>query len=195
MKVQKYTFPHSSFMAMEKDMGIIIDYILKNENLKKLLYYPTKDYDIRPNLTQEESISLFGSHIRLIPHLPVDPDIKSYLIISFDNFIENANNPEFRDNTIEFDILCHYNQWNLKDFKLRPYQIAAELDTMLNKQHLTGIGTLNFLGANEIVLNNEYAGICLIYSAIHGEEDRKNTANPANEKAMIDNFNAIFNED
>ena len=43
MKIETYKFPHSSFLAMEKDMSIIIDYILKNERLKKLLFYTTAD--------------------------------------------------------------------------------------------------------------------------------------------------------
>jgi len=56
----------------------------------------------------------------------------TYMIISFDNFIESSN-PEFRDNIIEFDIICHFEQWQLQDFDLRPYRIAAELDSMLDK--------------------------------------------------------------
>jgi hypothetical protein len=35
----------------------------------------------------------------------------SYVIISFDNFTTNVENPEFRDNIITFDIICHYDQW------------------------------------------------------------------------------------
>jgi hypothetical protein len=36
----------------------------------------------------------------------------------------------------------------LKDFELRPYKIAAEIDTMFNNKHLSGIGLLQFMGAN-----------------------------------------------
>ena len=42
---------------------------------------------------------------------------------------------------------------------------------MLNDRHLTGIGTLHFMGANQIILNDEFAGISLMYQAINGEED------------------------
>jgi hypothetical protein len=35
----------------------------------------------------------------------------------------------------------------MRDFQLRPYRIAAELDSMFSDRHLTGIGTLQFLGA------------------------------------------------
>jgi hypothetical protein len=30
----------------------------------------------------------------------------------------------------------------MKDFALRPYKIAGEIDSMLNKKRLTGIGTV-----------------------------------------------------
>jgi hypothetical protein len=35
----------------------------------------------------------------------------------------------------------------LEDFALRPYKIAAEIDSMFNNTHLTGIGELQFIGA------------------------------------------------
>ena len=65
---------------------------------------------------------------------------------------------------------------------------------MFDGQHLTGIGELEFLGANQIILTDEYAGLCLMYQAIHGEEDKKFMPNPNNEQQMIENFNKIFNE-
>ena len=37
--------------------------------------------------------------------------------------------------------------------------------------------------------------ICLMYEAIHGEEDRKFMPNPNNEEQFIENFNNIFNDD
>jgi hypothetical protein len=54
---------------------------------------------------------------------------------------------------------------------LRPYKIAAEIDTMFNGKSLTGIGELEFMGANQIVLTDEFAGLCLMYRAVHGGED------------------------
>jgi hypothetical protein len=32
-----------------------------------------------------------------------------------------------------------------------------------------------------LLLTNEYAGVCLQYEAIHGEEDKKNMPNPMDE--------------
>ena len=67
----------------------------------------------------------------------------------------------------------------MEDFKLRPYRIAAEIDSMFDGKHLTGIGELEFVGCNQVILTDEYAGVCLMYAAIHGEEDKKPMASPA----------------
>ena len=194
MKVQTYTYPKSSFLSLEKDMSIITSTMMKNERLKKLLYYNTKDCLDKDNLTQEQNIELFGKNIKLVPKLFVDGSVQNYVIVSFDNFTPNATNPEFRDNIIEFDIICHFDQWQLKDFQLRPYRIAAEIDSIFDGTHLSGIGELEFLGANQIILTDEYAGLCLMYQAIHGEEDKKFMPNPADEAQFIADFNKMMNE-
>ena len=195
MKIVSYTYPNSGFLSTEKDMGIIVNAIMKNDRLKKMLYYTTTDCLNKPKLTQEQTLDLFGKQIKIVPKLYVDGSVMNYIIISFDNFTLNATNPEFRDNIIEFDIVCHFDQWHMKDFELRPYKIAAELDSMFNEQHLTGIGTLKVLGKNQMILTDEYAGLCLMYQAVHGEEDKKKMPNPMDEQAFIENFDAMFNED
>ena len=179
MKVVNYEYPTSSFLSIQKDLGIITNKMMKNERLKRLLYYTTKDALNRTDsFSEEQTLELFQKHIKIIPKLYIDGSVLSYIIINFDNFTPNAENPEFRDNIITFDIICHFDQWNLGDFQLRPYRIAAEIDTMFNNKHLTGIGDLQFLGANQLILNDEFAGVSLMYQAIHGEEDKKHFPNP-----------------
>ena len=147
-----------------------------------------------PALTEDQTYELIGKNIKLVPKLYVDGSVLNYIVISFDNFITNQENPEFRNNLIEFDIICHFDQWQLNDFQLRPYRIAAELDSMFNGKHLTGIGELEFLGANQIILTDEYAGLCLLYQAIHGEEDKKKMPNPNDEEQFKENFDEVFNQ-
>jgi hypothetical protein len=69
MKIQTYKFPESSFLSVEKDYAILMDYILKDERLKKLLYYPYKDALSRSGLTQEQTRELIEKHIKVIPRL------------------------------------------------------------------------------------------------------------------------------
>lgn len=194
MKIENYQFPKSSFLSMEKDLEIITNAFFKNSRLKKLLYYTTNDALEKPALSQEQTREVFNKNVKIVPKLYIDGSVLSYIIISFDNFTPNATNPEFRDNVISFDIICHFDQWQLKDFQLRPYKIAAEIDSMFNGKHLTGIGELNFLGASQIILNEEYAGISLMYSAIHGEEDKKFMPNPMDEEQFLKDFNEFHNQ-
>lgn len=185
--------PKSSFLSMEKDMHLISNMMLKNNRLKKMLYYTTPDCLNKPNLSEDTSIEMFGKNIKMVPKLYVDNSVLNYIIVSFDNFTPNSTNPEFRDNIIEFDIICHFDQWTLKDFQLRPYRIAAEIDSMFNEKHLTGIGTLKFLGANQMILTDEYAGLCLMYAAIHGEEDKIDMLNPRDQEQFEKDFKDLMN--
>ena len=50
---------------------------------------------------------MFGKNIKNVPKLYVDGSVLTYIIINFDNF-QPSGNPEFRDNIIEFDIICHF---------------------------------------------------------------------------------------
>ena len=113
----------------------------------QLLYYTTKNALDKSDIGEDASLELFGKNIKIVPKLYIDGSVLNYIIISFDNFTPNGN-PEFRDNIISFDIICHFDQWQLQGFQLRPFKIAAEIDSMFNGKHLTGIGELEFMGAN-----------------------------------------------
>lgn len=191
MKIEGYIPPKSSFLSINKDMRLLVDKFINNNRLCNLLYYTTRDALEQPKLTDDEKIALFGKNIKLVPKLYVDGSVLTYVIISFDNFVESSN-PEFRDNIIEFDIICHFDQWSLKDFNLRPYRIAGEIDSMINHQKLTGIGRIEFLGANQIILTDEFAGLCLMYKTYHGEEDKKAMPNPVEQEPFEQEFKKMI---
>ena len=75
MKTERYQFPKSSFLSAEKDMGIIVDHICKNERLQKLLYYTTPDALERPRLTVQQQSELFQKNIKIVPKLYVDGSV------------------------------------------------------------------------------------------------------------------------
>ena len=188
MKINSSQIPVSSFLSVEKDAALIMDRIFENRNLQKLLYYNTPDALDRPRLTEEQMESLIVNNIKFVPKIKVDKLVETYLLINFDAF-QTTDNPEFRDNIIEFDIICHIDQWMLRDFKLRPFRIAAELDSMLNKKHLTNMGRMEFLSLDsKLIENDEFAGMCLRYRVVHGGEDKFYMPNPNDEKAFLENF-------
>ena len=60
---------------------------------------------------------------------------------------------------------------------MRPYQIAGYIDGLMNQTRLSGIGTLQFMGAQEVVLNEYLGGMLIRYRATHGNEDREKVDN------------------
>ena len=46
------------------------------------------------------------------------------------------------------------------------------IDGILDKSKLSGIGELNFMGCNELILNENLSGYTLMYQAVHGSDDR-----------------------
>ena len=47
MKIESYKYPKSSFLSIEKDMKLIVDKIMENDRLKKMLFYTRNEYFFR----------------------------------------------------------------------------------------------------------------------------------------------------
>lgn len=177
----------SSFLSIEKDVERILTKLffenqIENKQLLRLLVIPTKDClsdvtnpEYKEKIANTTLATLFrDGYIKLAPKIamPEQEIVKSYIIISFDNFSTNAENPQYRDCTIHFDIICHTDYWTMDNYQIRPLKIAGYIDGILNNSKLTGIGTLNFMGCNELVLDEVLSGYTLSYRAVHGNDDR-----------------------
>lgn len=175
----------SSFLSVEKDIGTIINKLFiesrpYSDMLKRLLMINTKDClenqtDVCKELISNTSVKDLKEkgYIRIIPKLDFGEheEVKSYILITMDNFTPNAENPEFRDCTITFDVICHTKYSDLGDYRIRPLKICGYIDGILDKTRLSGIGILNFVGANQLILNEELQGYTLMYRAVHGSDD------------------------
>lgn len=176
----------SSFLSCEKDFEEILRKLFienrpHSDELKRLLIINTKDcLDDKTNTAYLEKLKAMSiarlredGYIKLEPKIsiPEHEEVKSYILISFDNFFPNATNPQFRDCTVTFDILCHTDYWDIGNYRLRPLKIAGYIDGILNNTRLSGIGTFQFAGCNELVLDQTFSGYTLMYKAIHGSDD------------------------
>ena len=178
----------SSFLSFEKDIETILRKLFIESNpyseiLKRLLVINTKDCldnlespAIKEKLEQMSLAKLRQEgYIKLEPKIamPEHEEVKSYIIVSCDNFSpNNENNPYYRDCTVNFTIVCHLDCWDLGNYRIRPLKIAGFIDGILNEAKLSGIGTFNFVGCDEVVYNEDLAGYTLIYRAIHGHDDK-----------------------
>ena len=175
----------SSFLSCEKDCETILRKLFVtskpySDELKRLLVVNTKDcLDNTTSKVYKEKIDSMGlkelrdeGYIKLEPKLkmPEHEEVKSYINICFNNFTQTSN-PQFRDCTVSFFILCHTDYWDLGNFRLRPLKIAGYIDGILNNCKLSGIGTLQFVGCTELVLDETLAGYTLTYLATHGSDD------------------------
>lgn len=175
----------SSFLSCEKDTETIIKKLFVDSRpysdmLKRLLIINTSD--CLTDMTNPKYLEMIKNtsiqdlhekgYLRFAPKIPMgeNEEVKSYIRISFDHFTPSGN-PEFRDCIIEIDIICHPEYWDIGNFRQRPIKIAGYIDGILDKNKLSGIGTLEFAGCNEIILNEDLAGYCLMYTATHGSDD------------------------
>ena len=177
---------NSSFLSCEKDIETILKKLFieskpYSDILKRLLVINTKDClednsEVVLNKIQQTTLSqlIKDKYIRLSPKIEIEEhdEVKAYLIISSDNYTTNENNPYYRDCTITFDIICYTDYWDIGNYTLRPLKIAGYIDGILNNAKLSGIGTFNFIGCNELILNETLSGYTLSYRAIHGNDDK-----------------------
>ena len=177
----------SSFQSCEKDLELVIKKIFveskpDSDMIKRLLVI--NNPDCLTNLTNQAYIDAIKDltpaalmeygYLRVAPILEFGEheDLKSYILITFDGFATCETNPQFRDCTVTFDIMCHTSTWKMPNYQLRPFKIMGYIDGNLNNTKLSGIGTFQFLAANELILDNELAGYSLVYAAVHGSDDK-----------------------
>lgn len=176
----------SSFLSCEKDLETILRRLFVesqpySDQLKRLLIINMPDCldnpnnDIYQNAIKDINIAKLkeNGYIKFSPKIifPEHEEVKSYLIFSFDNFVVNPTNPQFRDCDVFIDVICHTDCWDLGNFRSRPIKICGYIDAILNNTKLSGIGTFQFAGCSELVLNETFSGYSLLFKAIHGTDD------------------------
>ena len=176
---------NSSFMSCEKDIETILKKLFVESQpysnmLKRLLVINTKDclendseavMDIIDNCSLSKLVK--EGYIKLEPKIQFEEheEVKAYIVISLDNFTSNSTNEYYRDCTVNFDVICYTDYWNIGNYRLRPLKIDGCIDGILNEAKLSRIGTFNFLGCNELILDERLSGYTLSYRAIHGNDD------------------------
>ena len=177
----------SSFLSAEKDQEAIwkklfVESKPYSDRLKRMLIVNQPDCLDESKVQYRkviDNLSLKGmkdqGYLRVVPKLAFGEheEIKSYIILEFDDYTP-SDNPQYRNCVISFTIISHLDYWEMDDYKLRPHQIAGYIDGIMDGAKLSGIGTLQFLGASQIVLNEYLGGILLRYIATHEKKEDQN---------------------
>ena len=177
----------SSFFSYEKNLELIVKKLFVDnpayaENLKRLLVINKPDCLATGNEAYNELIQDYSAgrlkkegYIRTVPRLDLKEheDIKSYIIIMMDDFTPTSNE-KYRDCTITFFIFSEYDYAEMDNYEYRPIKIAGYVDGIMRDAKLAGIGKLQFLGAQQVPLNEYWGGVALMYVTTHGEEEDSN---------------------
>ena len=146
---------YSSFLSCEKDMEQIVKllfviFLPYSDKLKRLLVINNPDClnesrDDYQKLIDSKPLSTLRKegYVRLNPKIARKEfeNIKSYILVTFDNFSPNRVDPKFMDCTVNFDIICYDDEWDLDGFQIRPLKIAGYIDGILNSISNLIIGT------------------------------------------------------
>ena len=136
---------------------------MTNQRLCRLLKYQVRN-PFDKDFSDVDGASLLNKQIMIIPKIFDDSTEKtSYVVAIFSNFLTNSLNPDFKLSTIRFDVACPYDAWVMDDKSLRPYLLMQEIDDMFNGAQMSGIGTLHFVRADNIVLTPEIGGYSMLY--------------------------------
>lgn len=159
------------FLGVEKDALLILDKLIKNKELCKLLFFNTPDA-LDKELSDEECAQLVEKgYINIRSYFPEGEYIKNFIMISFDNFLVTSN-PQFMDYNIEVSIFCHNDNFNFKHngvSHVRDLYLSHLVVKELINTKLSGIGKVEFMGASSILLgsNPKYSGRSLTFRNVN----------------------------
>ena len=191
---------YSSFLTCDIDVQKMLKTLFVtskpySDMLKRLLIINSKDCLDKTNQEYQKVIDKYNlsdliekEYIRLNPKIArgTHEQIKSYIIITIDNFRPNRKSAHYMDYNINFDIICYNDAWVLNDYKVRPILICGYIDGILNSLtqtnkafqnthqsqiKLSGIGEYEFIGSNFNVLNEDLSMYTMSYSGTHFVED------------------------
>lgn len=198
---------YSSLLSCDKDIQQILKTLFiyskpYSNILKKLLIINNKDCleskkeEYQKIIDQYSLADLIDNgYIRLSPKIArgTHEEVKSYILVSIDNFTPNLNSSHYMDYNINFDIICYNDAWVLDNYRIRPLMICGYIDGILNsltlnnqqlfeKTHqskikLSGIGEYQFLGCSFNILNEDLAMYTLSYHGVHFTEDIEKIGN------------------
>lgn len=121
----------------------IIQRLLANQNLVKLLYYNDKDPLSHEDLTEEIiQKEVFEKLIKIVPRIGPTEYANSIVTMVVAQGSPNENN-DFRDIVLNFEIFVPITQWIIKDTNLRPFKIMGEIQKSLVDKRINGMGRIS----------------------------------------------------
>ena len=121
----------------------IVDRLMTNDNLVKLLYYTNKDPLNQPNLSEEQKRQeIFEKLIKVVPSVSEREDARSVIVIRVVNGSKINSNTEFQRIKISVEVFVPFSSWFFKNTNLRPFAILGEIQSSLEGKRINGLGKI-----------------------------------------------------
>lgn len=148
------------FALMGETLFKIVYKLINNQTICKLLKYQDSDPLAKEDV---DGSDLLHKQIIIIPRIPEDGIECSFVIVVFDQYTINPNNPDFKVCRIRFDVVCPFSEWIINANSLRPYVIMQEIDNLFNQKRINGLGNLQFTHSTPLVLSPQMGGYSMYY--------------------------------
>jgi hypothetical protein len=136
----------------------ILDRVLEDQALCKLLHYSSDNPLAEPEI--EDTFSLVGENIFLVPSMDFESIEKNYLVCSLENFSPTSS--EFFDYRFVFYVLCPKSQWILNDRTLRPFYIMERIYDLF-EGHKMSMGGLQLAFGEGLVITPQLLGYQMFF--------------------------------
>ena len=122
----------------------IMQRLITNKELIKLLYYTDKDPLAQESLSQEQiQKDIFDKLIKITPRISPEESKGSNAIISIKilNGIPTENK-KYKEILFTIETYVPLTQWFIKNENLRPFLIMGQISRSLNNKNINGIGRI-----------------------------------------------------
>lgn len=122
----------------------IVNRLMANDNLVKLLYYEDSDPLGQSALTNDQKNALiFEKLIKTVPRVGTKDTAKSVIVVYVDKASKISGNKEFKSIRILVDVIVPLTQWYIKNTNLRPFAILGEAQASLDDKTINGLGKMS----------------------------------------------------
>lgn len=122
----------------------IVNRLLANDDLVKLLYYEEDDPMSQPALSMEaKEKEVFEKLIKTVPRVGTKDTAKSVIVVYVQRAGKLSGNKEFRNVKILVDVIVPLTQWYIRDTNFRPFAILGQIQSSLDDKTVNGLGKIS----------------------------------------------------
>jgi len=147
---------------LSKNLIILIQELLKNEKICKMVNYNVKNPFSEPSFKHSD---LMLKKIFPFPfNLSVDIDEGTQVRVYYSDVLFK-NNQVIEDTRIIFDVICSKSVdiWTINDgeMKIRPYEIIKEIVNQFNNKSIKTLGEVRFKTTKQVYINDRFDSVRL----------------------------------